>query len=798
MTQGNAVDRAQTARLAMVSAAAASERSAWVPGPLRALARRVAGRTATKWRVRSPWRALWILRRSGLFDATAYAATLQGWRGDPLKHYVMHGFAEDRPPNRLFDSLWYLAHNPDVLEAGVNPLLHYIRTGEREGRRPHPLFDPRWYAEANSDVDPRRGLLRHYLAAGRRELRQPSPAFNPAAYLRANPDLERLGIDPVSHWLAHGRDEGRLTAPISEPSSSPAARFRLAFGPGPDGRPVYRLEPGEPAYTYVPPIRPDDLEARVRALGAVPRFSIVTPVYNVAPDLLQAAIDSVISQWWPHWELILVDDASSDPSTRDFLRNLSHPQIIIAFEGTNRGIAGATNAALARARGDYVVFLDNDDVLTPDCLFALAERIAATDADYLYSDEDKLSAEGAYVEPFFKPDWSPDAMMSTMYTCHVSCARRSLVEAVGGLRSEFDGAQDYDLVLRITERANRIEHIPKVLYHWRILPTSVAGGMAAKPHALDAVRRLKHDALARRGLEAEVEEVPAIPGQFRVNYRPRRQELVSIVIPSRDNVDVLRSCIDSIRALTAYERYEIVIVDNGSQDPQTLEYVRGLGERTEATVLSDPRPFNFSALCNSGAEAARGDVLLFLNDDTEVLQTDWIERMLGFAQLDHVGAVGAKLLYPNGRIQHCGVITLPAGPSHAFGGADAEQPDYFGRHLLEYDWTAVTAACLMLERAKFEKISGFDEAFPVAYNDVDLCLRLRAEHLFNVTCQAVRLVHYESVSRGADVASDPVRMRRLRADWRRLYAKHPQALGSDPFHSPNLSPSDVSFGFAFV
>ena len=495
--------------------------------------------------------------------------------------------------------------------------------------------------------------------------------------------------------------------------------------------------------------------------------------------------------------MILVDDGSPKAETRAYLRELAHPQIRAKFSLANQGISGATNAALDEARGDYVVFLDNDDVLTPDCLFELAERIAATDADYVYSDEDKLDASGAYVEPFFKPDWSPDTMMSTMYTCHVSCARRSLVEAVGRLGSEFDGAQDYDLILRVTERANRIEHIAKVLYHWRILPTSTAGAMEAKPYAIEAAQRCKEEALLRRGLAGEMEYMDRVPGQFRVNYHPDRGQMVSIVIPSKNNHAVLRRCLDSIRSLTAHPNYEIVLIDNDSTDPATLDYVGSLAGKDRIVSLCSPGGFNFSAINNLGVRHANGRQLLFLNDDTEVLQPDWLDRMAGYAQLRHVGAVGAKLLYPNGFIQHCGVLNLQTGPCHAFLNGDADYPDYFGRHLLEYNWTAVTAACLMVDRDKFLAVGGFDEAVPVAYNDVELCFRLLEHGWYNVVCQAVRLVHHESLSRGADVA-DPVKAARLTRDWRRLYAKHPQMVDHDAFHSPNLMPLNTFFSSKVV
>ena len=780
------------------AAAATAARSGWLDRAEKLLAK-LRHRPFDPWRLRPSLRTRRAVRRSGLFNATFYGAApdLAGSRVDLLDHYLRLGFAEARRPNLLFDSAFYLYENQDVLLSGVNPLQHYAQHGEREGRRPHPLFDPLWYVAAYPDVDVRRGALRHFLDHGRAEGRSPSPEFTPSLYLQANTDLPFACDAALEHYLDHGRAEGRLTAPPPQPPAlpepaPPAAGVRLAHGVDPDGQARYRLESGPAAYCYAPPPRPADLQARITALAGRPRFSIVTPVYNVAPALLEACVGSVIQQWWPEWELILVDDCSPKAQTRAYLREISHPQVRVEFSPRNEGISGATNRALAQATGDYIVFLDNDDELTPDCLFELAERIAATDADYVYSDEDKLDPAGAYVDPFFKPDWSPDAFMSTMYTCHVSCVRRSLVAAVGALRSEFDGAQDYDFILRVTEQTRRIEHIPKVLYHWRILPTSVAASMEAKPYAVEAVRQAKVQALERRGLSGEVEAVEAIPGQYRIRYRAAGSRRVSIIIPSKNNRAVLKRCIDSISAITAHENYEIILVDNGSSDEDTCEYANELSVAGKCIVASCPGPFNFSIMNNLGVQVASGDHLLFLNDDTEVLQTDWLDRMVGWSTLAHVGAVGAKLLFPDGTVQHCGVLNLSRGPGHAFYRTDPDLPLAFGRNILEYNWSAVTAACMMIERAKFHEVGGFDPSFPVAYNDVDFCYRLMAAGRRNVVCQAVRLLHHESVSRGQD-AEDPVRSARLLNERRRLFRTHPALVGADPYGNPNLRPDDASF-----
>ena len=710
------------------------------------------------------------LRNSSLFDEAFYRGQgpRTGWRS-ALTHFVLAGNDEPFWPNPLFDPQWYLTRYPDVRATGRNALVHYVEHGEAEGRQPNALFSPAWYAERYG-LPSRAGALAHYLRIGRQAGVKPAASFNPQAYLDSRPDLAIPLADAFLHRVRGG--------------SGP-------FAPKRDASPPVSLPAAEPeTYRYIAPLPPIDLRERIAGLGEAPTFSVVTPVYNVPPRFLEAAVASVAAQWYPHWELVLVDDASTDPATRACLDRIDDPRITVSRQDRNGGIAAATNAALDRARNDYVVFLDNDDVLTPDCLYELARAIAETGADYLYSDEDKIDAEGVSSSPFFKPSWSPDTMMSIMYTCHVSCARRSLVAAVGGLRSGYDGAQDYDLVLRMTERANRIAHVPKVLYHWRMLPSSLAASGSAKPYAHEAVRRLKEDALQRRGLRGTVEPVKDMPGQFRVNYHPRPGTAVSLVIPTRNNGQLVQTLVASVRERSTCRDIEIVLIDNGSTEPETLATLSRLsGEGVR--VMTDSRPFNYSALNNSGAAAARGDILVFLNDDMEVVTPDWIERLAGYAQVPHVGAVGARLSYPDGRVQHCGLVNLAHGPGHAFYRAERGPPRYYGRDTLEYDWIAVTGACLAIERTKFEAIGGFDPALPIAYNDVDLCFRLVEAGLYNVVCQTVDLVHHESVSRGSDVS--PARLARLRSESRRLYARHPRFFGHDPFFSPNLHPNNVHF-----
>ncbi|MDU4995773.1 MAG: glycosyltransferase [Enterobacteriaceae bacterium] len=555
----------------------------------------------------------------------------------------------------------------------------------------------------------------------------------------------------------------------------------------------YHLRHGAAEYCYVTPAQPENLSVIISNMAVKPLFSIVVPIYNTPLDLLHELIESIEGQWYPQWELVLANDCSTDPQLYDVLKSITNPQIKVVHLETNSRISGATNVAIEHAAGDYIVFTDHDDLLTPDCLYEMALCINNDDPDFIYSDEDKLSEEGFYVQPHFKPDWSPDTMMSTMFTCHASCVKKSLLAKTGLLRSEFDGCQDWDFVLRVSEQTSKISHIAKVLYHWRIIPQSTASDIAAKDYVLEASVNVRKDALARRGLQGVVEPVVGPAGYFRVNYFPVGNPLVSIIIPTRDNCNVLRRCVDSIKNMTRYSQYEIIILDNGSVAADALEYFSSLESEEKIKVIRHDRPFNFSELNNVGVAESKGEILLFLNDDTEVLHADWLERLIGYAQLPHVGAVGAKLIYPETNlVQHAGVLNLAGGPMHALHNMDRTHPGYFMRNLLEYNWLAVTGACLMMERKKFDRIGQFDESFPIAYNDVDLCFRSVDAGYYNVMCPAVELYHYESVSRGLD-HQDEEKVRRLMNELSRLNEKHPRYYQYDPFFNINLHPNGINF-----
>lgn len=530
-----------------------------------------------------------------------------------------------------------------------------------------------------------------------------------------------------------------------------------------------------------------------------PLISVVVPVYNVEPQMLTACIQSVQNQTYDNWELCLVDDCSTDSRVRETLQQYEKiKNIKIKYRTENGHISRATNDGIAMAEGEFVALLDCDDLYAENALYEVAKLLNQDRTfDFIYTDEDKISEDGKKRrDPFFKPDWSPDTFMSLMYTCHLSVYRKTLLDEIGGLRVGFEGSQDYDLVLRVMEKTKRIGHIPKILYHWRERRQSTANNISVKPYIIEATRKAKMEALDRRGAKGHLEYIEDIV-MYRVVYEVVGNPKVSIVIPSKDNPDILRQCLSSIREETRYKNYEIIVVDNGSNHENHAKYTQ-LCKKFECKYHYEPMEFNFSRMCNIGARLAEGEYLLFLNDDIRVEGVEWLERMLGHAQQPHTGAVGCKLIYPNTNlIQHVGVISFTIGPGHAFQRIDDSVNCYFGRNKLEYNYSAVTGACLMVSREKFERIGGFCEQLPIAYNDIDLCFQLVELGYYNVVRTDVHLYHYESISRGYDVVS-PEKVARQQREMQKLYNRHPEFKGYDPCYNPNLVGNSDNFSLQLL
>jgi len=522
----------------------------------------------------------------------------------------------------------------------------------------------------------------------------------------------------------------------------------------------------------ITPERARQMRQQAEAFAYKPLVSIVVPVYNPEETWLREAIESVRSQIYENWELCLADDASTRRGVRTVLREYAKvaPRIKVKLLEKNVGIAEASNAALALASGEFVGLLDHDDELKPDALFEVVKLLNEdADLDYIYSDEDKREPDGRLVEPFFKPDWSPDLLTAVNYVTHFSVFRREVIERAGGFRKGYDGSQDYDLVLRVTEMTDRIAHIARPLYSWRKVPGSAAAAVRAKDFALRAAKKALKDALSRRGFEGEVEKGLAV-GRYRVRYETRGTPKVSIIIPTRDRADMLRRCIESIRKKSTYKNYEIVVVDNDSREQETLDYLASFKGR----VVRYPHAFNFAAIINTAAREAGGEYLLLLNNDTEVITPGWIEALLEHAQRPEVAAAGARLLYPDGRVQHEGIIMNLGGGS----AGNVDHGGYFGLGECTRNCTAVTGACMMVRKSVFWELGGFDEQLRVAFNDVDFCLRAREKGYWIVYTPYATLYHDESASRGSLHPDEDEQLFRKRwgkpGDFR------------DPYYNPNL------------
>ena len=514
-----------------------------------------------------------------------------------------------------------------------------------------------------------------------------------------------------------------------------------------------------------------------------PKISVLVPVYNVPEIYLRKALDSVLNQIYPHWELCVADDKSSAPHIRPLLEEYAQKdaRIKVVFREQNGHISAASNSALDLATGEFVATLDNDDELTEHALFEVAKALVADPSlDFIYSDEDKIDLKERRIDPFFKPDWSPEYFLACMYTCHLGVYRTSLLREIGGFRSEFDTAQDYDLVLRVIEKTRRIHHIPDVLYHWRMLPTSTASGSSAKPKAHGVAQAALRDHLQRTGTRGSVEDGPST-GFHRVRFDIVGKPKISIVIASACNshvengveVNYLERCMDSIFKTSTWRDFEIVVLDRNRMSPKMQERCANLGVRRVAYS----EEFNYARVANRGVRSATGEYIVLMNDDMEIITPGWMEALLEFAQRDGVGAVGAKLLFPDDRIQHTGIAVIGGGPGHPYYCFPKEDPGYFFSNSVHRNWLAVTGACLMTRKDVYESVGGFNEDFPLNYNDVDFCMKLVASGRRIVYTPYAQLYHYESVSRPRGVTSEEAA--RFQDLWLPRFP-------IDPYVNPNL------------
>jgi glycosyltransferase involved in cell wall biosynthesis len=543
-----------------------------------------------------------------------------------------------------------------------------------------------------------------------------------------------------------------------------------------------------------------DMHQEQAGWEAKPKISLIMPVYNPPVGFLRDAIESVRAQIYPNWELCIADDASTDKEVQRVIREYAagDQRIKTAFLGSNSGICGASNAALELATGEWVGLFDHDDVLDPSALFEVARQIRhSPNAKLIYSDEDKIDEQGSHYGPYFKPDWNLALFRSHNLITHLGVYRTDLVRDLGGFRSGFEGAQDYDLALRFTEKIKpeQIVHIPHVLYHWRAHRQSTADETSgAKPYAMLNGRKALQEHIDRCGLDGDVE---LIGHGFRVRYRlPDPAPMVSLIIPTRDRVDLIRRCVDTLLDRTDYPSFEIIIVDNGSTEQATLDFFEKAGCRGNVRVLRIDGPFNFARLNNEAVRIAQGELVGLLNNDLEAMQPDWLKEMVSHACQEDVGAVGPLLLFPNRVVQHAGVILGIGGwAGHAHKGFPEQSLGYSGRLSLVSEFSAVTGACLLVRKALYEKLGGMDENLAVACNDVDFCLRLQAAGYRNIFTPFSRLIHHESASRGYE--DTPEKKSRFRAELAVVRERWGERLVVDPCYSPNLTLEREDFSLAW-
>lgn len=525
----------------------------------------------------------------------------------------------------------------------------------------------------------------------------------------------------------------------------------------------------------------------------MPKISIVVPMYNTKFSYFVELIDSINNQTYQNFEVCLADSSKiPDVQIQKYIQELNSNKIVYKNISQNLGISENTNVAISFSTGDYVAFCDHDDVISINALYEVVKAINSSDADFIYTDEDILE-NGIRKNPHFKPDFSPDLLTSYNYICHLCVVKRKLLDEVGLLNKEFDGAQDYDFVLRATEKAKNIVHIPKVLYHWRAHETSTSYSSSAKEYVYMAGKRAIEEHFKRINIKAKVEILDE-PGRYRVKYDVIGNPKISVIIPNKDSKSDLKKCIDSILK-SSYQNYEIVIVENNSKTKEIFDYYDKIQKDNDNIKVVSIKidKFNYSLINNFGVKNSKGEYIVLLNNDTKVLSNDWMEEMLGICQRDDVGIVGAKLLYPDFKVQHAGVVVGIGGVAgHVNVNIAENEEGYFSRANVINNFSAVTAACLMIKRSIFEKIDGLDEKLKVAFNDIDLCMKVRKLKYLIVFTPYAKLMHYESKTRGSE--DTPEKIKRFESEMDVFKSKWKDELDrGDPYYNINLRLDKVNF-----
>lgn len=533
-----------------------------------------------------------------------------------------------------------------------------------------------------------------------------------------------------------------------------------------------------------------------------PLISILIPTYKTPKHLLVETLNSVFNQTYSNWELCIADGASGEEYIKEMLDEYAQKdkRVKIKYLDENKGIAGNTQECYHMATGDYIGLFDHDDLLEPNALYEVVKAVNEDRTiDFIYTDEDKINEKSTHrFDPHFKQDFAIDTFRSYNYICHFSVFRKDLMDSIGGFRDGFNGSQDYDIILRATYKAKNIHHIPKILYSWRVHSGSTAGNPKNKMYCYDSAKKAIAEDLKARGIKGTVRDGKYI-GTYEVDYDIIGNPKVSILIPTKDHIEDLNRTIMSVMKKTEYENYEIIVIENNSELKETFDYYKDIQEKySNIKVVTWEKGFNYSAINNFGAKYATGDYILLLNNDVEVINKEWLTKMLGLAQREDVGCVGAKLYYPDSTIQHGGIIVgLGGAAAHAHRGFSKKAYGYFLRLGLTQNLSAVTGACLLVKKSVFDEVNGLDESFEVAYNDVDFCLRVLKTGRVNVWTPYAELYHYESKSRGDD-SKDPVKAERFRGEFNRFRERYEDFLEKgDPYYNPNLTLSAEDFSLRY-
>ena len=689
-----------------------------------------------------------------------------------IKSLLRKGVGMLSPENKSlteFNAKWYLKNNEDVALSGVDPYEHYVQYGRKEGRQPVPD------SFLSRNVKRIKVVLVVLLAISRGEGKGFKSTCQKIVRVLVNENWTEVRNRVLTIYAQASLDQ------------------KLSHGQNDYAEWINRYD------TITNEHRAHANEC-VKEMQRHPLISVVMPTYNPNSDWLIEAIESVRKQAYPHWELCIADDASTDKKIRIILERYikDDKRIKVVFRKQNGHISAASNSALELVTGEWVALLDHDDVLSEHALFWVADSINNNpNARLLYSDEDKIDVNGKRSEPYFKCDWNIDLFYSQNMFSHLGVYYTTLLRDIGGFRVGFEGAQDYDLALRCIEQvaADQICHIPRVLYHWRIHATSTAQSIETKPYAMLAGERALNEHFQKRKIQANVK---FIGHGYHVNYTlPDTPPLVSLIIPTRNGLELLQQCVESILEKTTYPNYEILIIDNGSDDPLLLEYFENVQVDERIIVVRDDRLFNYSALNNVAVKLANGEVVGLLNNDLQVISSEWLSEMVSIALQPGVGAVGAKLWYPDDTLQHGGVIVGLGGVAgHIHSKLHKHEHGYFCRASLMQSFSVVTAACLVVKKNVYEEVGGLNEFdLEVAFNDVDFCLRLREAGYRNIWTPKAELYHHESATRGVDDTSE--KKLRFSKEMQYMLDFWGESLLADPAYSPNLTLDYSNCSFAW-